>query len=209
MINRDRLAVLLPLILVLAAALAWRAGAGTAAARQPAEPTSVATIDIVEIFDKLNERAVLEADLKARNEARQSTLDESKKILDAIRADLDPDTGTLKPGTDAHRERVREFMEQQAVAEARTAALRQIVSIDQGTLQRQLYQKVAAAVAKVAARDGVDIVLFDDSLFPIHENEPSENVYRSIITKSVIYRNASADITQRVITLMNNEYTAP
>lgn len=209
MTARSRLSALLPALLVLVAAIAWQGGSLNASQRPPATPTAVATLDIVEVFEKLNERTVLEGQLEARVKQRQSQLDEVNKNIQAIQADLDPKTGTLKPGTDEYKERVRQFMEQRAVAEARRNALQQIISLDQGGVRRQLYQKIRDAVAKVAQRDGIDIVVLDDSQFPVPENNPDDDVYRAIITKGVLYRHESIDLTQRVITLMNNEYTAP
>jgi Skp family chaperone for outer membrane proteins len=204
---------MLPVMLVLAAAMAWHAGASTAintaANRPPAQPTASATVDIVRIIDELEERTVLESQLETRINKRQAQLDEIRTRLTAIQRDLDPETATLRPGTDEYKERVREFMEQRAVAEARRNALEQIISIDRGALRRQLFEKIRTAVAKIADRDGIDLVMLDDSVFPIPENSGGDDVFRAIITKGVIYRHDSIDITDRVITLMNNEYTAP
>ena len=202
----NRINTLLPVMIVLAAAMAWHAGASTAAIRPPAQPTAVATIDIVTVFEQLNERTTLEGQLKARVEKRQAQLDEINKSIQAIQADLET---TLKPGTDEYKERVRQFMEQRAVAEARRNALAQIISIDQGALRRQLYTKIQDAVERIAERDGIDIVIFDDSVLPVPEDASDNDVYRTIITKGIIYRHDSTDLTQRVITLMNNEYAAP
>ena len=66
-----------------------------------------------------------------------------------------------------------------------------------------------AAVTKIAERDSIDIVLFDDSGFEIPSNAADNDVFRAIVTKGVIYTHPTVDLTQRVITLMNNEYTAP
>ncbi|RMH24802.1 MAG: OmpH family outer membrane protein [Planctomycetota bacterium] len=202
----NRINTLLPVMLILAAALAWHAGASTATMRPPAQPTTVATLDIVTVFEQLNERSTLEAQLKTRVEKRQSQLDEINKAIQAIQADLET---TLKPGTDEYKERVRQFMEQRAVAEARRTALQQIISIDQGAMRRQLYTKIQDAVKRIAERDGIDIVIFDDSVLPVPEDASDNDVYRTIITKGIIYRHNSIDLTQRVITLMNNEYAAP
>jgi len=210
-INRDQIKAFLPVMLVLTAALAWHAGASNAAstalaARPPAQPTAIASIDIVEVFEQLNERSALEAQLKARVEKRQEQLDEINKRIQGIQSDLET---TLKPGTDEYKEKVREFMEQRAVAEARRNALQQIISIDQGALRRQLYAKIETAIAKIADRDGIDLVILDDSGFPIPEDVADNDVYRAIITKGVIYRHDSINLTQSVITMMNNEYAAP
>lgn len=204
LINRDQVKAFLPVMLVLTAAVAWHAGASNATvARPPAQPSATASIDIVDVFEQLNERDTLEAQLKARVENRQSQLDDINKRIQSIQSDLET---TLKPGTDEYKEKVREFMEQRAVAEARRNALQQIISIDQGALRRQLYIKIEAAVAKIAERDGIDLVILDDSSFPIPEDASDNDVYRAIITKGVIYRHDSIDLTQRVITFMNNEY---
>lgn len=205
--NKDQIRAFLPVMLVLTAAVAWHAGAtnstNASIARPPAQPTATATIDIVEVFEQLNERETLEAQLRSRVESRQAQLEEINTRIQSIQSDLET---TLKPGTDEYKEKVREFMEQRAVAEARRNALQQIISIDQGALRRQLYTKIEAAIKKIADRDGIDLVILDDSGFPIPEDASDNDVYRAIITKGVIYRHDSIDLTQRVITLMNNEY---
>tara|TARA_R110000744_G_C19350262_1_gene560336 strand:+ start:1883 stop:2497 length:615 start_codon:yes stop_codon:yes gene_type:complete len=189
--------------MLLSAAFVWRADATSA--RPPAQPTAVAVIDIVDIIDGLNEREVLKKELNARMEARQATLDEVLKELEILNEDIK----MLKRGTPEHREKLREGLEKQAVAKARREALSQIVSIDTGSVMAGLYKKVEAAIKNIAEREGYDIVLFDDSKFEIPDGAPDPEVYRAIITKSVIYRHDSIDITQQVITLMNNEYSAP
>jgi Skp family chaperone for outer membrane proteins len=203
-----RLTALLSLTVIAAAMLAWHAGANTAQ-RPPAQPTAIATIDIVEVFDRLNERTVLEEQLQTRLAARQAQVEEVRRRLQSIREDLDPATSTLQAGTEAYYERLREFTEQRAVAEARVRALEQIISIDRGTVRTRLYDKIRDAITRIAERDGLDAVLFDDSAFPLPENAGEDEVVRNIVTRSVIYRHESIDITERVITLMNNEYTAP
>ncbi len=191
------------IMMLLSAAFVWRADATSA--RPPAQPTAVAVIDIVDIIEGLDEREVLQNELNARKEARQAQLDEVVKQLEVLDADIQ----MLKRGTDEHREKLREGLEMQAVAKARREALSQIVSIDSGSVMSGLYAKVEAAIKNIAEREGYDIVLFDDSEFEIPDGAPNPEVYRAIITKSVIYRHDAIDITQQVITLMKNEYSAP
>lgn len=207
MLKASRINTFLPLMLVLAAAIAWHAGANTAAQRPPAQPTAVATIDIVEIFERLNERTHLEAQLEERRKTREAQLAEVRSRLDNIRNNIE----TVHPrGSDASKEAIREFMEQKAVFDARGEALGQIMSIDQGNIRRQLFEKVVAAVQKIADRDSIDIVILDDSAFPLPDNNSSNiEVFRAIVSKSVIYAHPTVDLTDRVITLMNNEFTAP
>jgi Skp family chaperone for outer membrane proteins len=207
MLKASRINTLVPLMLVLAAAIAWHAGANTAAQRPPAQPTAVATIDIVEIFERLNERTHLEAQLEDRRKSREAQLAEVRDRVESIKNDIE----TVHPlGSDASKEAIREFMEQNAVLKARGEALGQIMSIDQGNIRRQLFEKVVTAVQKIADRDSIDIVILDDSAFPLPDNNSSNiEVFRAIVSKSVIYAHPTVDLTDRVITLMNNEFTAP
>jgi len=176
------------------------------ASRPPAQPTAIAIVDILNVFAGLEEREVLEAQLNDRVDSRKAQLDE---IVEDLK-NIDADVQMLTPGTDAHREKVQEGREKQAVLKARQEVLSQIVSIDMGSVRRSLFVKVEAAIAQIAEREGYDIVLFDDSSFPIPEvNASDADVYRAIITKSVMYRHESIDITDQVITLMNNEFSAP
>lgn len=194
---------LVPTLGVLLAAFAWQAGANSV--RPPAQPTSVMTVDIVEVIDQLEERKVREAELETRKNSRQAQLDEVIGQLRQLQSDLE----MLNKGTDEYKDKIRQAMEMQAVVKARGEALNQILSIDRGNVSREMYEKITSAIARISDREGYDIVLFDDSLFPILEDAPYQEVFRSIISKSVIYHHGSVDITQQVVTLLNDEFTAP
>lgn len=201
---RRTLHPLIPALLVLIAALAWHAGANSASnARPPANPTAIATIDVVAVFDQLKELSDMESRLEGRQQTSQSELEEVANRLKTIIADLE----VLTRGTEEHRNKVRERMELQAVLEARGEALNQILSIERGSMTRELYNKVSDAIARIADREGYDAVFFDDSKFIVPENNPYESVYRAIVTRSLLYRHNTIDITDQVVSLMNSEYT--
>ncbi|MGJ8636993.1 MAG: OmpH family outer membrane protein [Phycisphaerales bacterium] len=189
--------------ILITALLAWTAGASSS--RPPAQPTAIATVDIMSVIEGLNERDVLKAELESRTEARQEQLNSVVKQLEALDADIQ----MLKQGTDQHREKMQEGIELQALAKTRRDVLSQIVSIDNGTVMQKLFVKIETAVKDISEREGYDIVLFDDTSFEVPADSPNQDVVRAIITKSLIYRHDSIDITQQVITLMNNEYSAP
>ena len=195
---------LIPVLSIVIAAAAWQAGAKNAS-RPPAQPTVVVTVDIVEVIDQLEERKVRESQLDANKSARQDQLNEVLDQLKVIQTDLE----VLNRNTDEYKDKVRQAMEMQAVVKARGEALNQILSLDRGNVTREMYQKITNAITRISDREGYDIVLFDDSLFPVAENVPFSDVYRSIISRSVIYRHESVDITGQVVTLLNNEFTAP
>lgn len=194
---------LIPALGVLLTAFVWQAGANSV--RPPAASTAVATVDIVMVIDGLKEREVREAQLENNKNARQAQLEEVAAQINILKADLEAGTR----GTDEYKDKIRQAMEIQAVYEARGNALNQILSIDRGNVTREMYEKIIDSVSRISEREGYDTVLFDDSLFPILDDVPYQDVFRSIISRSVIYRHESVDITNQVITMMNNEFNTP
>jgi len=188
---------------IVTATLVWHADATSTS--PPAAPVAVATVDIVQIINGLDERSVREDELNERRRSRQAQLDE---VVEQIKT-LESDIQMLSAGTDERRDKIRELMEIRAVAEARRNALSQIISIDMGNVMSELYSKIEDAIRRIADREGYDLVLLDDSKLPLPENAKDSDVYRAIITKGIIYHRDSTDITDRVVTLLNNEFSAP
>lgn len=192
-------------VLALGAAVgfAWHANASS---RPPATPTAVATVDLVEVLNGLEEKQVLETKLQASLDSRQKQLDDLVKQLEAVQADLK----TLSPSTDAYREKVRQLVELRNLAQTRRQILEQIISAERATMLRDLYGKISASVQRISERDGWDIVLMDDSAFPLPQGDVSDrDMERSIVSRLIVYRHDSVMITGAVVTLMNNEYQAP
>jgi len=191
------------LALGVAVSMAWHANASS---RPPATPTAVATVDLVEVINGLEEKKVLETKLQASLDSRQKQLDDLVKQLESVQADLK----TLSPSTDAYREKVRQLVELRNLAQTRRQILEQIISAERAEMLRDLYGKIAAAVQRISERDGWDIVLMDDSAFPLPQGDVSDrDMERAIVSRLIVYRHPSVMITGEVVTLLNNEYKAP
>ena len=191
------------IVLFLSTLFVWNASATSS--RPPAQATAIGTVDIMVVLEGLNERDVLQAQLDERTKLRQAQLDEVLKDLGTLEEDMK----LLNPGTDEYRQKLQEGIEKQPLAKTRREVLMQIVSIDNGTVMSELFSEIESAIQNIAQREGYDIVLFDDTSFEVPTDVPNPDVVRAIITKSIIYRHDSIDITQQVITLMNNEFGAP
>jgi len=191
------------LALGLAVGLAWHANASS---RPPATPTAVATVDLVSVLNGLEEKQVLETKLQGSLDSRQQQLDDLVKQLETVQADI----ATLSPGTDAYREKVRQLVELRNLAQTRRQILEQIIAAERAAMLRDLYGKISSAVARISERDGWDVVLMDDSAFPLPQGDVSDrDMERAIVSRLIVYRHESVMITDAVVTLMNNEYKAP
>ncbi len=192
-------------IAIAATSFAWASAASATTARPPAQPTAVAVVDLPGILEGLEEKGRHEANLQAVIQESQAKLDDLTKRLGIIRDDLE----LLPPDTAEWRAKFGEGLELQQQAEVRSKVLTQTISLQRGDSLRTLFLKIEAGIAKIAERDGYDIVLLDDSTFPLPQQAPDTNMERAILSKTVLYAHESVDITQAVINLLNNEYRAP
>ncbi len=206
--TRTTAAAALALAGVLAASLFTGAAVATAA-RPPAQPTAVAVVDVPAILDGLNEKDRLEADLQTAIKDSRAKLEELTKEAMALQEELDPENGILKQGSPEYIRALGRLIELQSQAKARSQVLEQTLSLQQGEMLRTLYEKIEAAITKIADRQGYDIVLLDDSTFPLSNPAPFNQTQGEILNRSVIYAHDSTDITDDVVTLLNNEYQAP
>ncbi|MFI4898005.1 MAG: OmpH family outer membrane protein [Phycisphaerales bacterium JB059] len=190
---------------IAATTLAWTNAKAGSVARPPATPTAIATVDLPAILDGLEEKTRHENDLQAVIQESQAKLDDLTNRLKNIEADLE----MINRNTPQWRQKFGEGLELQQQAEARKAVLTQTISLQRGDSLRELYLKIEAGITKIAEREGYDIVLLDDSKFPLPQSVADTNMERAILSKTVLYAHDSTDITQQVIDLLNNEYRAP
>jgi len=194
------------------------AGAATSLRAQPAAPkpaavAHIAVVNLGKVMDGLNEGK----DLKLRLDQQVA---DSKKQLEDINTQLkkiDADLELKKEQKDSpdYRALLGRKLVLTSQGRALEQVLQQLIDEQEGATVRAMYLKMTDAIKKIADRDGWDLVLRDD-----HEIEPPEKkrdgtpltgreVRGVIDQRSILSVNPSIDITQSVITQMNNDYKAP
>ena len=184
--------------------LAWQAGAASAPATARATPTTIAVVDMVKIFDQL--KAVRAKEVTFQQQLA-SFRDEINALTTQIEG-LDADLKTLDLTPKAQREKAGKKFELEKLREARVAVLNRFAAIDSGTVYREVYQSVRTTVQQIAEQEGYDLVLMDDRPMPVPDNAPDTQVQSAILSKHVLYATDSIDLTDLVITRMNNDFAA-
>lgn len=183
----------------------FRAGASSAPQTAPPPAAVVALVDLTKITKGLNE-------MKDRND-----------LLDKKRADFQKQIGDLKEkgtkaaedykllpaGSKQAREKYLEMQEIEQNLKARGQVLQILLDADTGEILSDVYKKLLATCEKIAAKDGYTLVMLDDRSVELPTNPTPEDVNRVILARRVLYAAPTLDITERVVTEMNNEYTAP
>ncbi len=182
----------------------WRAGAESAETRLMAQPTTVAIVDVERALNELDELDALNKALEGNAKARQENLDILRKENESLQAELS------ELPTNA-RERQREIrakiFELNETIKARFNAYQTLIDIEKGEIIGPLYAKLLTAVEEVSAREGYELVIFDDRALQIPEGVQAL-VNDAIQQKSILYASDRLDITDQVVLLMNNKFQA-
>ncbi len=172
-----------------------------------AQPTKVAMIDIMVLINGLTELEDRNAQTKAAREAflKQLEADEAqiKLLEDEVKAGAQPGQAY------AQMEKIAELQERKATFKVRQEKILSLLDLRNAQNIRDLYTKAQAAIEQVAKADGYDLVILDDRPVTLSPNGNGGVLNDEILKKRVLYANdATINITQRVLTVMQNDYAA-
>ena len=179
-----------------------RAGAGMLAPT----PVTVGFVDLAKLMNNLQELSDRNDITKVRGKALQDKLGELTTQLKQI----DTELKDVIPKDDRPKriERVAQKFELEATYEARAKSYQRLIDLDHGGILNDLYPKAVAAIQAFAAREGFDLILLDDRPISMPEAGTVKDYNDVIQRKRVLFARDGMDITDQLVTIMNNEYTA-
>jgi len=158
------------------------------------------------IFEDMEERKDAQSALDAHlNRLRQE--DQNKK---GILQKLKEDVGQLKAGTPQYDAKNAELLKGAIEYDVWARMVQADAGQQQKTLMVRLYQKIQAAVAEVAKKQGFDLVLTEQvPEIPADISQIDPNQLRALInTRNVLFNKPDngLDLTQAVILQLNADY---
>ncbi len=192
-------------VAAIAGAALFRAGASSMPVVPGPSPSVVGLIDLTLVTKGLNE-------IKDRNAALNTRAADFQKQLDDVSAQLNKINEEIKllpAESKERRKKVFDGLELEQSAKAKQQILRKTIELEAGEILSDMYKKVTETAAKVAGKDGYSLILLDDRSVSLPKDAPDEEINRAIFAKRVLFAAESVDLTQRIITEMNNEYGAP
>lgn len=176
-----------------------------AGARKPA--TAVATVDITRVYRSLKERESVMADGKRRVEVLRQMKDQQDAEIEKLGQEWDTMRRMSSSGAEAVK-KLESQLEQKAVeyrVKQETESLRAQMST--ATAIERLYRKMLDTSGRVAEDNGYDLVLFDEPI-PDFRRVPPQQMDAALGSREVLWARESLNLTDQVITRMNNEYAA-
>ncbi|MFH1108271.1 MAG: OmpH family outer membrane protein [Planctomycetota bacterium] len=176
---------------------------GTALAGQaPAQDkgVDVAVVDLASIFEKYLMTKDLERLFDDRRREAAAEAESKRAAIEAKRKNL----LALKEESKEFAELEQEITRLEVEYEVWASLQEKMLKADHKRWLLRIYKNVKEAVAEIAARDGVDLVLTYDQLT---EDAPDSVALRQqILLQKIIYFNDRIDLTQAVLTRLNEKY---
>lgn len=191
------------------ALLALAASAAPALAAEPQStpprPTSIAiaTVDIIRLVDKLNEKSDWDVQLSALTQRIQAELNARKKSIDeqvkALESAPDDQKSALRDKVGLEDLQLREWANYKRAEIDRERAL----------MWQSMYRNIREESQKLAQAEGYDIILVNDGVTDLSLQRDSQvpmeqQAQEQIMRRRVLYANPAIDVTDKLILRMNN-----
>ena len=191
-------------VVALSGSLVWRMASepANAEAAAAAAPCCVGVVRLNDVLSKLDEKSVEEAKLKAYFEERETAVNSMRQRVSTLRDELKL-LPTDAPDRNAKREEYARLGAQSKIEEQ----LAQVLAIEKKKMMElDMFNKIRAAVAIVAERQGLSVVFNDDSMMEIPDEAEYREVQGAMISRRVMFASQSVDISAEVANYMNNEF---
>ena len=164
----------------------------------------VGALDLNRVLEVLDERKALEAELQTFISAKENEIKDLQTKAQQAQDDLKILPEKSKDWF-AKRDEVATL-----AAQFRTAqeVARAVVEEKRKRMHLDLFNKIRDAAKRYAQREGFMIVIADDSAVEIPDQAPERDVQGAMVSRRLMYADASSDISQGVGQMMNNEYKA-
>jgi len=167
-----------------------------------AKPTAVAVVDVEQVLNQVKEKTALEAQFRAMGEKFQSEEKQRKAELADMQSALDalPEGKDYDKKQEELQKKVLELQVFVQFSQQKLAAER--------TLQIEtLYRKTNQTVEAMAKEAGFDLVLYREAEIKTR-GANLQQMMGQLANRKIIYASDEINITDEVITRMNNDFAA-
>jgi len=192
------LAVWCALISVLAVT-PWVTAQGQASG---ASKSPVAVLDVQAVFDQLDERTQIQANLQTQKEELRQEAEDRRQQVNQLQQDL----SILQPGSDQYKQKQRQAQLKAIELKAWMEFQNRRVESENALQLERLYRDVVQAAGRVAEENGFELVLLREEVD--FENLKPKQVGAKIYNRKVVWAKSGLDISDLVIQRMNTEFNA-
>ncbi len=186
---------------VAAMALAWSAGARQGS-KVGAKPATIATIDVQKVVNSLDEIAEREQELNAYRESLKTKVQAKDSALKSAQDSLK----LLPPKSPEYKQKWEEARRLTVELKMEGDISVQLIDEKRGAIWAEIFRKVIDASGRLAAQNGYDVVINNDSTESVPENVSESGIRALIAARRTLFAAPQLDATEELISMMNNEH---
>lgn len=176
-----------------------------AAAPAAAQSQKIAVVNTSRVFKEMAETKAMSAKNLEEFTAMQKEGAGKVEAIKQLRAQRDNTKPDHPQYDDLNSKLVSASIELRVWEESRKA----MMDAKQKRQTKALFDKIQKAVAEIAQKDGIELVLSDSDTLPEDIDQISPNQLRgAILAQSVIFASKNADITEKVLALLDAQFKA-
>ncbi|HVT79371.1 MAG TPA: OmpH family outer membrane protein [Phycisphaerae bacterium] len=180
--------------------------AQTAPAGAAPPPTKLAVVNIVDLFDHLDEKAAADAEIdKMRTQFAAESLKRQKEIED-LQKNLG-DHPIFKPGSEEYKQQQDDLLQKTMQLQAYGQYAQNKLFLELRIRTADLYSKINKAVADYSQANGIALVFVADDL-NVSAAKSQEQLQAMVTLRKLIYFHPNFDITMSIRNKMNADYAA-
>lgn len=182
-------------------AASYNAGAS---ARMAPAPTRVATVDLVKVIERLNERSDWEVQITALGKKVQDDFTAKRKSVEELAKTMET------VATDQERMGIRDKLAFEQLQLEQWERIKKIeVDRERALMWQSMYRNVRAESQKLADAEGWDVILVNDGVTDIQLQRDSKTpleaqAQEQIVRRRVLFAAKSIDVTDQLVVRMNN-----
>jgi Skp family chaperone for outer membrane proteins len=186
------------------AATSYNAGAN---ARMAPSPTRVATVDLVKVIERLDERADWEVQITALGKKIQDEYSAKRKALEEM-------ARKMEGASEAERLELRDKLAYEQLQFEQWERIKKIeIDRERALMWQSMYRNIRTESQKLADAEGWDIVMVNDGVTEIQLQRESKSpleqqAQEQIVRRRVLYAGKSTDVTDQLVVRMNNARAA-
>jgi len=167
------------------------------AAGEAGTSLKIAVVNIEEVFNHYQKRALLDEDLAAWQSDRQKEMEAKRKELKTLQARIE----NLAPGSEERIKAEEELFKKRLGLDTSRQLILKQAEKKQLDYFREIWQDIYFVIARYGAEEGFDLILKSDErrLDSLLFTELQYNIHRTL----VLYNSSQVDISQKIIDLLN------
>ncbi len=186
----------------LVAAMGLAALEAVSSAHRALPTPTVATINVAEVINGLDEINARQNQLKTFIDGRASKIQDLEKQFEIAKSEFD----LMASGSAQRKSKAEELERLRMQIRFESELADALINNRRGEIFAGLFEKIDATVEEMARQRGYTLVLTDDQASPIPSNPSEQQARATIYGRRVMFADGAVDITDELVEMMNNQW---